>query len=357
MIKIIDDIKNKNINEQINFFNQCSIEEKIDGHFVSIQIISKNKIKFFKSNKQEVTRVDMILNDMWKKLINEWNLILFGNKQYLETHIGYLYNIFFIPNKKTLNTIYKSGITYIIHRISINNIEKDYYKDFINLIKIPQILKETNSDNFIVPQLKNIKIKQEKNFYKNNLQLWNNNQLSTNEFLFKLINKNSLYSENLPEGLIFRNKNIVYQFLCTDYIFKKDIYSKSPCEFILINFLKFCKLHQNYIDLITKDYVKSVCNIFEEYINFVNVKEIEKNININDLEPPYLGSKPLINYEYIPNEKTKTLCQLNKFYENIFKILLVNLKKYKNEKFCILMNKEQCQNLNIIIKNIISKSF
>ena len=47
MIKIIDDIKNKNINEQINFFNQCSIEEKIDGHFVSIQIISKNKFLSF----------------------------------------------------------------------------------------------------------------------------------------------------------------------------------------------------------------------------------------------------------------------------------------------------------------------
>ena len=367
MFKNIEDIKKKNIKDQINFFCNCKAQEKIDAHYVSLQIISKSIIKFYKANGNEISHIDLILNDMWKKFVNDWNLILFGNKTYLETHIGYKFSMFFINCEKPLNTKFKPGIAYIIDTIELLNNKKDFYKDFLNLIKIPEIL-NANSD-FIVKNKTNIKngsltIENITDLVKN----WNNNKITINDFISKIIFNDSmiksnigdthyenpiLYALNNPEGIIFKNHKNIYQYNLAQIEEKRNDIGRTPYEYILIMFLKFCRKHQDYINLLTNNYVKTVCNLFEYFIVNINKDEILKNINIEDLQPPYYGSAPKINYEYIPSEKTKSLCQLDKLNENIFKILLVNLTKHKNYKKCVLMNKQQCDDFNLIIKNIL----
>ena len=69
MIKNLNEIKKHTDKYISDFIKNCIIEEKIDTHYISVEIISKNEIKIRKANGNEIDRVDMILNSMWKSII------------------------------------------------------------------------------------------------------------------------------------------------------------------------------------------------------------------------------------------------------------------------------------------------
>ena len=59
-----------------------------------------------------------------------------------------------------------------------------------------------------------------------------------------------------------------------------------------------------------------------------------------------------MKYENIPDATTITLCKEKELYKNIFKVLLVNLRREKDLKHCLLLNKASVGQWNEIVKVI-----
>ena len=110
----------------------------------------------------------------------------------------------------------------------------------------------------------------------------------------------------------------------------------------------------NYSDKIVSSYTKTVCNLFNNYI--INGEKqthtIENNIDIKGIESPYIGARFDIGYEYIPDQVTKELCKESELYKNIFKVLLANLRKGKDETHCIFLTKKEVNDWNLMMKSI-----
>ena len=117
--------------------------------------------------------------------------------------------------------------------------------------------------------------------------------------------------------------------------------------------MHYCQ-NNNYSDKIQNSYVKTVCTLFNDYI--INWEEqthnIKNNIDINSIKSPSYNESNDISYEYIPDIITINLCKKDELYKSIFKVLLANLKNYKDYKKCIYMNNHQVDKWNKIIKNI-----
>ena len=128
---------------------------------------------------------------------------------------------------------------------------------------------------------------------------------------------------------------------------------KSSYEFLLCDFIAYTK-NCNYIDKIGTSYVKSVCALFNDYIlNYEKINHnVEHNINPENIKNPYLGDQQQIGYDFIPDSVTENLCKESELYENIFKVLLANLRKGKDDTHCIYMNRRQVADWNMITKNI-----
>ena len=342
MIKNITRIKEKPISFIKEFINNCSIEEKIDTHYITIEITSKQHITFKKANGKIIDRIDMILNNMWGELVTDWNFIRLINQDIFSEHIGYNISMFYFPSTKPLLIEYKSNVKYLIDKITYND-EPVNINDFINKINL--------KDKFNIE----IKHKVNKNLNKDILNSITNETKKTlnytNLFENLISNEYETYALNKPEGYIFKwNKNL-YQLVYT--IKEHIIPEKTQYEYLLCDFVDYCKAN-NYQDKIQNSYVKTVCTLFNDYIiNWEEQKHnIEKNIDINSIQAPTYNNSFDIGYEYIPDIITINLCKSSELYKCIFKILLANLKKGKDNKRCIYMNKSQVEKWNIIIKNI-----
>ncbi len=342
MIKDISQIKDKSVSFIKEFINNCTIEEKIDAHYVIVEITSKQHITIKKANGKVVDRVDMILNNMWSQLVTDWNFIKLANQEFFNTHIGYNISMFYFPNNKPLLTEYPDNIKYLIDRITYND-ELINVDSFVNKLKL--------KDKF------NIHIK-------HNLTKNLSNEIDTinkingdrkSDINYKLLFQNIIDRSTLlakePEGFIYKWKKNLYQL--TYYDRKKIIPEKTQYEYLLCDFVSYCKSH-NYQDKIHHSYVKTVCSLFNDYIiNWEEVNHnIENNIDINSIQSPSLGTTFDMGYEYIPDIITMNLCKSNELYKSIFKVLLANLRRGKDNSKCIYMNKKQVDDWNIIMKNI-----
>ena len=118
MIKNITQIGNKPVSFIKEFINNCTIEEKIDTHYVIVEITSKQTITIKKATGKVVDRVDMILNSMWSQLVTDWNFIklndinLFGYDNFLTNLLN--------EGKYTYDEIMKV-VAYVATRIMKNN--------------------------------------------------------------------------------------------------------------------------------------------------------------------------------------------------------------------------------------------
>lgn len=348
MIKDISLIKHKSLTYIKDFMKNCTVEEKIDAHYVNIDIISKNELRIKKSNGNTLDRIDLILNSMWSNIVLDWNYLKLINKDWFDNHVGYTISLFYLPCDTPIIVQYNSDIRYIFDRVVYkNNIinTHDALKDlkFPDTYKIcyKSLLDKANDFEQII----------------NNIKLPDNNIDSyIYENFESIINthNNRLLAIGMPEGYIFKWNKQIYQITYNHTKNDRKIVSeKTSYEFLLCDFIQYCK-SKNYHDKITQGYTKTICNLFNDYIiNWEKVNNnIFKNIDIQSLQSPYLGTYFDIGYDYIPDPITKNLCINNELYKNIFKILLANLRKGKDYKFCIYMNKKQALEWNNIVKNI-----
>jgi hypothetical protein len=344
MIKDIEQIKEHNKKYIQEFMQNCTIEEKIDTHYVTIDIISYNAIQIKKANGNEIDRVDLILNSMWNKLFLDWNYLKLSNKIWFAGHIGYTIKMFYFPCEQPLSTKYKDPqIRYIFDRVIYNNVDLDP-KMVLEPLVFPDVYK-------VDYKCLLCKRNDAQTYVDNEIQKLLSGEKTSSEVFRGLIDfeNSKIYGEN-PEGYIFKYNKKLYQTIINNIV--KEDTEKTSYEFVLADFIKYCKVH-NYIDKINQSYVKTICNLFNDYI--INGEKethvIENNVDSDSLTNPYIGAKFDIGYEYIPDQVTKALCQESELYKNIFKILLASLRKGKDSKHCEYLSRKQVDDWNNIMKN------
>ena len=341
MIKDISLLKGKSVSFIKEFINNCTVEEKIDAHYVIVEITSKQTVTVKKANGKVVDRVDMILNNMWSQLVTDWNFIRLTNQEWFAAHVGYTISMFYLPCNKPLLVEYKNNIKYLIDRIMFND-EPQNIEQFVSRIRL--------KDKFCI----DIKRGLSKSVNHEVLDTINGSTKESIDY-FTIFNDmvitDNLIAVDKPEGYIFKwNKNI-YQLL---YNTRETISTeKTQYEYLLCDFVNYCKSN-NYQEKIQQSYVRTVCTLFNDYI--VNWEEknhnIEKNIDVNSIQSPTLGVSFDMGYEYIPDIITLNLCKSNEMYKSIFKVLLANLRRGKDNNKCIYMSKKHVDDWNIIMKNI-----
>jgi len=348
MIKSIEKLKEQSPKYIKDFMLNCSIEEKIDTHYVCVEVISRSEIKIKKANGKEIDRVDLILNSMWSKLFLDWNYLLLSNKDWFEKHIRYEIKMFYFPCEKPINTSYNEHIRYIFDYVHFNGQIFDAQK-ILATLKFPDVY---NVDYKCL--LNKVSVSSIRAIYQHHIQKLLSEEESFSDIMRRLIKDDSkIYAtdKNNPEGYIFKWNKKIYQI--ENKKAKIEPQEKSSYEFLLSDFIKFSKIH-NYTDKINTSYTKTVCNLFNNYI--INGEKIthtiENNIVISGIENPYVGEKFDIGFEYIPDQVTKELCKESELYKNIFKVLLANLRKGKDITHCIFLTKKEVDEWNTIMKSI-----
>lgn len=356
MINSISKLKEHSFKYIKEFMEGCTIEEKIDAHYVSVMVTSPTQLKFFKSSGKEIDRVDLILNAMWNRLFMDWNYLLISDREWFSSHVGATIYMFYLPTSKPILTEYEDGLRYLIDRVVVG--DRELGKDVVRNIKFPNEYKVGYKTT-----LKKVSPEEVDEIYDKNIP----NMVGDMDFkhiMRELVAKDAKpLSKGNPEGYIYKFRNKIYQDVLDDstrHVDKgyapdnrKVDKERTSYEFLLSTFIKYCRT-MDYTDKINISYTKTICNIFNDFIiNYEKVNgNLARNIDMESIECPYLGERFDICYEYIPNPITKSICRENVFYKNIFKVLLANLRKGKEYKHCIYMNRMEVDQWNELVKAI-----
>ncbi len=350
MIRDIKELKNHSEKFIEDFLRECTIKEKIDAYYVSVEIRTKRLI-FKKSSKKVIERTDMILNSMYGRMVKDFELFRLSNEQWFSAHRGYTIYMFFLPCRKPILTEYISGTNYIIDRIEAPD------GRFLNDDEIDDFCQLSQCDKFGIKKLCEINKMSELDYSNIVKDIKQGNETWIDEFVN--FSSSEIFAANLPEGYIFRyGKKYIFQFL-----FEKEKNNeqrvgqteKAQFEYLLIDFINYW---DNIDDinsiLVSNDYTKTVCQLFNKYINECEkyTHKIENNVDEMSLEAPCVGTRFDLGYEYIPDSTTKSLCAKKVLYKNIFKILLANLSRKKEHKHCILLNKDKVEKWNEIVTTL-----
>lgn len=348
MIKNIDNLKKKSISFITKFLDECTVEEKIDTYYVSVEIRSKNNIVFIKSNGKVIDRCDLILNEMWQQMFNDWTHFKMVNQDWFDSHIGYKIFMFYFPCSKPILTEYKDNISYVIDRMEYGaTVIYDCEEEMKDMKMI---------DNFKISFKKFLKKSYTLNEFINKIRIADKENNSYDDVFESIIDKENsiIFASGKPEGYIFKSgKKYIYQIVCNKSENRVASAEKSQYEFLLLDFIKFWNNTENIEHFLDNNYIKTVCNLYNLYISQERkIGVIEKNIDPNSLQSPCIGKRFDICYINIPDEQTINNCKESELYKNIFKILLVNLKRMKNENHCILMNNRTTEQWNDIVRTI-----
>jgi hypothetical protein len=343
MITDISDLKTSSRDFIGRFISECTASEKIDAPYIEM-VIRPNKVIFCRF-RHRLSPVDLILNADYSRMMMDWEMIRSVNSEWFTSHQGCSVFFFYLPSEKPLCTEYKPGNVYIIDRIVNSGIT---FNDFDGMESLDKL------DRFGVSFKYDLKMEEVPEDEIDDIVT----EFRKGSFLLSgLISEDArLFATDKPEGYIFRfGKRHVYQEIIKDSIYRKqDIpeSARSQFEFLLIDFTHFWEtIDDIYVD--EGDYVKTVCWLFNDYMAYQEKsKTLDGNITPDGLEPPCLGRRPQTDYRRIPNTRTVELCQGSELADNIFKVLLVNLRKEKRNDSCVLMVPRQVDAWNNIVKTL-----
>lgn len=348
MIKDISALRDRSTEFLTKFVENCTVEEKIDAYYVSVEIHT-HRLLFRKANEKKINRQDMILNSMYGTLINDWQYFRMANPEWFTQHHGDRIYMFYIPSRKPIMTSYKDDIVYVIDRIISGSGKELNQEDACSICGLTHAdkfgisMKETlpKSDAYVTGDIIH-KIRKDDSS-------WISDLLSEDASAY-------LLSSGQPEGYIVRmGKKYIYQATSSPQTERDANTERAQYEYLLMDFIRFWDELEDVDRFNTAgDYVKTVCALFNEYINNGEkyTHKIENNIDETSLEPPCLGTRFDMGLEYVPDITTRELCTEKVLYKNIFKVLLVNLKKQKKVQHCLLMNQDKVEQWNSIVKTI-----
>ena len=348
MIKDISALRDRSTEFLTRFVENCTVEEKIDAYYVSIEIHT-HRLVFRKANNRKITRPDMILNAMYGTLVNDWQYFRMANPEWFTKYHGARIYMFFIPSRCPIMTTYKDDIVYAVDRI-VNASGKELSQEEVYSIsglthaeKFGIAMKETlpKSDVFVTGDIIH-KIRY-------NDQSWVTDLLADDAGGY-------LLAAGQPEGYIVRmGRKYIYQTTSSPQTERNVSTERAQYEYLLMDFIRFWESLDDIDRFISgSDYVKTVCALFNDYITTDEryTHKIENNIDEESLEPPCLGTRYEMGLEYVPDKTTREICSEKNLYKNIFKVLLVNLRKQKNVKHCLLMNQEKTEQWNDIVRTL-----
>ena len=346
MLKDISELVKKSENFVRTFISECSIEEKIDTYYVGVDIKSRNNIAFLKSNGKVIDRNDLIINEMWQQFINDWTFFKSVNEEWFAQHVGYTIYMFYFPCQKPLMTKYKDNIRYLIDRVVYKGMKYSIEGEMGNLNML---------DKFMIRFKHRLTKNYDMDIIINELyETQTNSTITVDDVMKSIVSKdNMIWADGEPEGYVLKyGKKYIYQILLNkeSRVVKSE---KSQYEYLLLDFINFWN-DEETSSLLDANYIKTVCNLFNSYIiNREKVSgKIEANIDVNSIQSPCLGHRFDMKYENIPDATTIALCKEKELYKNIFKILLVNLRREKDLKHCLLLNKASVGQWNEIVKVI-----
>lgn len=340
MIKQLSEFKTQKNSAKLNTLLQKEISfyEKLDTFYFNIQIkynsnSGYNEIKFYKSNGKEIDLVERILNKMWEEPISYFNKI--PNVLNDNINIG----IYYFPSEMPINTNYKKLFDkskYYYNTCYLINDKKKTELDF----NIAEFYKIPKYEKLYTGLLTLSCIK--------DVYLYLNDNINEISLVKTLINDIDTFSGNSIEdieGLILKTNKSNYQIIINEPP-KQDLSLQYfYYDMFIIDFIAYIK-NNNVDDLISNNYIQSVCNLFIDYINktdFVKKYIIEDN----NLEFPHIGYYGGLNFDLLNNEIVKTICVANPIYKNMFTVLLSGLRYKKKphsvltEQYCIIWNNLQ----------------
>lgn len=349
MLKDLIELKNKPEEYQKEFLDKCVIEEKIDAHYVSVEVVSKSKLIFKKANGKIISQIDLILSTLYASLVEDWNTLFINNREFFEKNVGMIIYMFYFPNKKPVATDYSKFLNgkktgYLISNVVDRNnkcISKEYVLKNISCFEHLNIVLAAQHH---LPRIEKDKIIVGDEIDKINLiSLFDETKLLNCE------------TAALSEGVILKYKSDIYQYLFHERSKEEETEypSRTPFEYLLTDVLSFYKsIKADFQDYLTNNYVTTVCNIFNAYVSsWVPNSNISKEIDAKDIEAPSTH-RYTVNTTYIPNVQTKLICSSDKIYENIFKVMLANMRKKKNYNYCVYLSKKQVVEWNELVSII-----
>ena len=359
MINNINEIKECSKKFIREFLEHCTVEEKIDAYYVTVEVRSSGNV-YRKASGKKISREDYILNSMYGRLRKDWDMFRMANEEWFSERIGMKIHMFYLPCHKPILTEYKPEVTYIIKDLECTKVSAvmsdlhhlPYASEFG--IDVDSIVKKC-FDKISLPEDVNKKL--------NALVIdLKNPERDANADILRLLADEQpyLWAAEKPEGYIFKMGKHIYQCNIGNSSSEERVAKseKAQYEYLLLDFIQYWKDLDDEKDvykmMVPGDYIKTVCNLFNDYLSSRELltHKIEKNIDAKSLEAPCIGKRFDMGYDYIPDSKTLEFCRNNELYRNIFKILLVNLKRAKKPEHCLLLKPEKVDDWNNIIKII-----
>lgn len=337
MIKNFSEFKKQKNNGKLNALlkNDIEIYEKLNTYYFNIKIIN-NDIKLFKSNGKEIDLTEQILNKMWDDPIKDFN--------YFPTDLNNVnIGLYYIPTSKPISTDYSN----------LFNISKYYFNTCYDL-KTKEKINFDIASYYNIPKIKPIfKGKISLKTFKD-INLYINNKLSEIELVKSLTGGNTFSNNDIEniEGIVIKSNKKLYQITINNNESLDISEQQFYYDMFITDFINY--VNTNNIDnlIIKNDYVKSVSNIFIDYLNKSN---FIKNyiIEPSNLEFPHIGYYPGLNLDLLDNDNVKTICLANKLYKNMFTILLSGLRHTKNSnKHSRYITNYHCNIWNNLYKKI-----
>lgn len=366
-IKTLNNIENKD--EFLNLFKdkELMIYEDIQGSTIFVNWDGNNfTIKPKSLRNEPLNFIDLATQKFYNKAFEFFNNLSKYVTELLSNNWWFCFEYF--PDSQPANISYdrlpkNNLILKCIVKGSAYKYDYDEINEYANLFDVeplPVIFKGKLTGTqlekiqlFLNTSEKDLKfIFGEKNFAKYFYQLLNPNL--ENSFLM-----NSDFNDNL-EKLVIKiegDDDYSFQILNPEYekLFKDnnteyvDVYS-----LILVNFMEFLQLvdfSQYKLTKLTKSelYIELISQLYNEYIE--NIKDDVINKWIINIPPFFQEDKFKISINFIENNKTKELIQLDPKLEYIFKSILGSFSKEKKKPIGIF-NKQTLYLFNSLVKEI-----
>ena len=341
MLHSLTDAKTHSVKFLAEFFEKATVEEKIDAFYIQIEIRRQSLV--FRKSGHKLTGVDLILNADYSTLMMEWEMLRHVNQDWFREHIGYTLSMFFIPVPKPLTVEYPSNVRYIIDRVSRWKHNED----------VKETMKGLNMlDEFCV-KFKTLLSRKQNVQYMSLANRFKIGSITPDELIANLADTSTIFAVGRPEGFIIKmGKKHIFQTAKTESR-AIDTSERTQYEYLLIDFSSFWNsIHDIYALIGNSDYVHIVCTLFNAYYEWQQAKPLKNSIDSSGIEPPCLGYKPETGFKNIPNIKTVQICKKSRLMENAFKVLLVNLRKYKRPENCVLMSESHIAAWNSIVKTL-----
>ena len=371
MIHSLEEILKKPKSYQRKFLMNCEISEKIAAYYFHVKIASPDRLVFYRSSYQEIRVEDVIMNRMWMDIMRDFNEMLLNGADFFKAHVGWMLSFFYFPTTCPLGIWYDNingddSYSYIIGNVK-NAKSEQVHVDEIDLTSLsskirkqspvvcPGMMRSENQRKAINEAIKEGTYRAISRMVA--IDLVEIGKIAASGLKYEEIRPGMSYEYFLKnskigqaEGFILRHDGDIYQMSLRAEDVKTDKMNDNRfcLEFLLHNFAQFLSKSE-WQNSITKDYVKTVCNLFWKYkTEHFDIGSFSYyRIKASDLAAPNFGYYPGTCFELIPDKKVREACQSSEIDDNILKILLNGLKKHhKYNSNSAILSKSDVEQIN-----------